>query len=44
LHRIEIHGIPFPSGQLSLAHDGYGTKVIEAPPGLRVEAQAGPFG
>jgi glycogen debranching enzyme len=44
LHRIEVHGIPFPDGQLSLAHDGDGTKVIEAPPGLRVEAPARPFG
>ncbi len=44
LHRIEVHGIPFPGGELSVAHDGDGTKVIEAPPGLRVEAQAGPYG
>lgn len=44
LHRIEVHGIPVPRRQLSLAHDGDGAKVIEAPPGLRVEAQAGPFG
>ncbi|MGH3838416.1 MAG: glycogen debranching N-terminal domain-containing protein, partial [Pseudonocardiaceae bacterium] len=41
LHRIEIHGIPFPSGDLSVTYDGDGAKVIEAPPGLHVELAAG---
>ncbi len=36
LHRIEVHGIPFPGGQLSLVHDGDGNKVLETPHGLRV--------
>ncbi len=40
LHRIEVHGIPFPGGELSVAHDGDGTKVIETPPGLQVELAA----
>ncbi|MPZ64286.1 MAG: amylo-alpha-1,6-glucosidase [Pseudonocardiaceae bacterium] len=40
LDRVEIHGIPFPSGELSIMHDGDGTKVIETPLGLRVELAA----
>ncbi|MGA9310994.1 MAG: hypothetical protein WBV74_11565, partial [Pseudonocardiaceae bacterium] len=34
-------GVPFPAGQLSLAHDSDGTKVIEAPPGLRLRRKPG---
>ncbi|MGH3778004.1 MAG: amylo-alpha-1,6-glucosidase [Pseudonocardiaceae bacterium] len=41
LHRIEVHGIPFPSGDLSVTYDGDGVKVIETPPGLQVELAAG---
>lgn len=37
LHRIEVHGIPFPTGELSVTHDGGGTTVMETPHGLRVE-------
>jgi len=36
LHRLEVHGIPFPEGELSISHDGDTTIVIETPPGLRV--------
>lgn len=41
LHRVEVHGISFPSGELSVLLDGDGTKVIKTPPGLRVEIAAG---
>jgi glycogen debranching enzyme len=44
LHRIEVRGIPFPSGELSVAHDGDGTKVIETPHGLQVDLTAGGAG
>jgi glycogen debranching enzyme len=37
LHRIEVHGISFPGGELSVAHDDDGTKVIETPHNLQVE-------
>ena len=37
LDRIEARGIPFPSGELSIAHDRDGTTVLETPPGLQVE-------
>jgi hypothetical protein len=40
LRRIEAHGIRFPGGELSLAHDGDGTRVLTAPRGLRVELMA----
>lgn len=36
LQRIEVHGISLPGGELSVVHDGDGTKVIETPRGLRV--------
>ncbi len=36
LHRLEVHGIPFPGGELSVTHDGDATLVIETPHGLRV--------
>lgn len=38
LHRLEVHGIPFPGGALSVTHDGHATLVIETPHGLRVSA------
>jgi hypothetical protein len=37
LDRIEGREIPFPSGELSVTHDGNGTLVIETPHGLRVD-------
>jgi len=37
LHRIEAHGVPFPSGELSVTYDGDATLVIETPHGLRVD-------
>lgn len=40
LHRFEVHGIPFPSGELSVLLDGDGTKVVKTPPGLRVSLTA----
>ncbi len=40
LHRIEVHGIPFPSGDLSVTYDGDGAKVLDLPPGLHVELAA----
>jgi glycogen debranching enzyme len=41
LHRIEVHGIPFPNGELSLVQDRNGTKVIKTPHDLHVTLAAG---
>ena len=37
---LDVRGIPFPSGRLSVALDEGGTRVIEAPPGLAIQFQA----
>jgi glycogen debranching enzyme len=39
LESLDVRGIPFPSGRLSVRVDGNGLRLIEAPPGLRVEVQ-----
>jgi hypothetical protein len=36
LRHLEIHGVPLPSGELSIAHDADGTKILRTPRGLRV--------
>jgi glycogen debranching enzyme len=40
LRHLEIHGVPLPGGELSLAHDANGTKVLRTPRGLRVALTA----
>ncbi|MGH3937993.1 MAG: amylo-alpha-1,6-glucosidase [Pseudonocardiaceae bacterium] len=42
LHRLEAYGIPFPTGELSIIHDGEGTTVLETPPALKVELSPRP--
>jgi glycogen debranching enzyme len=37
LHRVELHGISFPSGELSVVHDKDDTKITQTSPALRVE-------
>ena len=40
LHRIEVYGISLPTGELSVTHDGEGTRVMESPHDLLVDLAA----
>jgi hypothetical protein len=37
---LEVRGVPFPSGPLSVAIDRDGARVIEAPPGIDIALRA----
>jgi hypothetical protein len=39
VRRLEVRGIPFPTGHLSIAADEDGTRVIHAPAGIAIEVQ-----
>jgi glycogen debranching enzyme len=42
MSRLEVSGIPLPSGILSLAHDDGGTKLIDVPDGMSVRVRPRP--
>lgn len=41
VRRLDVRGIPFPTGRLSVVADEEGTGIVEAPPGVTVEIRSG---